>query len=240
MGVFTNLTDAQIDAAVAGCPAAAELRGFARAKAVLLAALSAGRQRTAPASLPMSSVLRTWTPCCSLRWWSGVNSCRWRSASSSSRRRPSTALPRSCGSRQPAAAPRHRQRCHGRVLPTSVHATREPTTIYHYDERPDVPHRARTGVGQLGPGPDRRVAELGTPGIHKCGHHETEQADPDAVFVAGYSVCKACRKHFSRPNAGRPSRTNRVSRMGRTRTTPAAGRSSGNPVQPLSRPPRSG
>lgn len=29
-------------------------------------------------------------------------------------------------------------------------------------------------------------------GVHRCGHHETEQADPDTVFVAGYSVCKAC------------------------------------------------
>lgn len=29
-------------------------------------------------------------------------------------------------------------------------------------------------------------------GVHSCGHHESEQADPDAVFVAGYTVCKAC------------------------------------------------
>ena len=25
-----------------------------------------------------------------------------------------------------------------------------------------------------------------------CGHHESEQADPDLVHVAGYTVCKAC------------------------------------------------
>jgi hypothetical protein len=29
-------------------------------------------------------------------------------------------------------------------------------------------------------------------GVHSCGHHESEQTDPDAVFVAGYTVCAAC------------------------------------------------
>ena len=29
-------------------------------------------------------------------------------------------------------------------------------------------------------------------GVHSCGHHESEQLDPDAVFAAGYTVCKAC------------------------------------------------
>ncbi len=29
-------------------------------------------------------------------------------------------------------------------------------------------------------------------GVHSCGHHESEQLDPDALFVAGYTVCAAC------------------------------------------------
>lgn len=29
-------------------------------------------------------------------------------------------------------------------------------------------------------------------GVHRCGHHEDEQADPDVVFVAEFTVCKAC------------------------------------------------
>lgn len=29
-------------------------------------------------------------------------------------------------------------------------------------------------------------------GVHACGHHESEQDDPETVFVAGYSVCRAC------------------------------------------------
>ena len=29
-------------------------------------------------------------------------------------------------------------------------------------------------------------------GVHSCGHHESEQLDPDAIFAAGYTTCKAC------------------------------------------------
>lgn len=29
-------------------------------------------------------------------------------------------------------------------------------------------------------------------GVHSCGHHESEQDSPGAVFVAGYTACKAC------------------------------------------------
>lgn len=29
-------------------------------------------------------------------------------------------------------------------------------------------------------------------GLHSCGHHQSEQDDPETVFVAGFTVCRAC------------------------------------------------
>lgn len=29
-------------------------------------------------------------------------------------------------------------------------------------------------------------------GLHSCGHHENDLADPEAVFVPGFTVCRAC------------------------------------------------
>ena len=45
-------------------------------------------------------------------------------------------------------------------------------------------------------------------GVHTCGHHESEQLNPDAEFVASFTTCKACvalqRKQESQATADKP------------------------------------
>lgn len=68
----------------------------------------------------------------------------------------------------------------------------EPRTIYSYDDQGRVIHTQ----------PEPEWDELDNAlldallnwqaGLHTCGHHESEQLDPDAAFAAGFTVCKAC------------------------------------------------
>lgn len=68
----------------------------------------------------------------------------------------------------------------------------EPRTRYVYDDAGRILHtEPEPEWGEL----DNALVdalENWQAGVHTCGHHESEQLDPDAVFVASYTVCKAC------------------------------------------------
>ena len=68
----------------------------------------------------------------------------------------------------------------------------EPRTSYLYDNTGRITHtQPEAEWNELDHALIDELANWQS-GVHSCGHNEDEQHDPDAVFVAGYSVCKAC------------------------------------------------
>ena len=68
----------------------------------------------------------------------------------------------------------------------------EPSTGCAYDEQGRISHTVPEPEWDELDNALVDALENWQAGVHTCGHHESEQLDPDAVFVAGYTVCKAC------------------------------------------------
>lgn len=68
----------------------------------------------------------------------------------------------------------------------------EPRTRYTYDPAGRVSHT--TPEPEWSEFDQVLIDELlnWQAGVHNCGHHESEQLDPETVFVGGYTICKAC------------------------------------------------
>ncbi len=68
----------------------------------------------------------------------------------------------------------------------------EPATVYHYDDAGRITHT--TTEPEWDTLDQALIDELlnWQAGVHKCGHHETENTNRDLVHVASFTVCKAC------------------------------------------------